>query len=301
MEVTESSAPVPTASAGRGSRRWLLLYNCQAQGLTNCLGLLGHDLQVDCHEVPTVQANAAAVSRTLGDYERVLVLPQVRTIPGFEAAGHPQVRDLPSFVFSGYHPDLFRLGDDSGLRQGPLGNFHSLLAYCGWRMGRDVAATVAMFRATVFEAAGYFDGWSSEREALLGRFSMHGLELRSEFHAWCRRGPFMHNPIHPTMLPLRDLARLLLDEAGVQCRDTQLLPHDNLAAGPVFPVYPGLASRLGVPGSFDFKRSGRYEAFGLPEFVERSFSAFDRFAGVGPVSSDDARVSAVLARVGDHA
>lgn len=256
MENEGSPVLAPSASAGRGSRRWLLLYNCQAQGLTYCLGLLGRDLQVDCFEVPTVQANPAAISRMLVDYERVLVLPQVRAIPGLEVGSHPGVRDVPSFVFSGYHPDLFRLRDSSGLYQGPLGNFHSVLAYAGWRLGQDVDGTVALFRESVFQALGYFDWWVPQREALLARFASVGLDLRAEFHAWSRRGPFMHNPIHPHMVLLRDLARKLLRDAGVPYYTTDLMPHDNLVNGTVFPVYPPIAARLGFEGGLHVQAPG---------------------------------------------
>lgn len=299
MESEESSALTPSASAGRGSRRWLLLYNCQAQGLTYCLGLLGRDLQVDCFEVPTVQANAAAFSRMLGDYDRVLVLPQVRAVPGFEIGSHPGVRDVPSFVFTGYHPDLFRLRDGSGVFQGPMGNFHSVLAYAGWRLGLGVDRTVGLFREPVFHALGYFDWWTPQREALLARFASVGLDLRSEFHAWSRRGPFMHNPIHPHMVLLRDLARKLLLDAGVSCRDTDLMPHDNLVNGTVFPVYPPIATRLGFEGSFMFKPQGRYQMLDLQEFVARSFAAFDRSPEATPADDDAERISASLRCLSD--
>lgn len=291
------TAPVPTTTAGRGARRWLLLYNCQAQGLANCLGLLGEDLQVDAFEVPSVQADAPGVSRLLANYERVLLLPAVRGIAGFDPDGPAQLRDLPSILFSGYHPDLFRLGDGAGLRHGPLGNFHSLLAYGGWRLGRDVAATAALFRDDTFEALGYFDGWVPERDALLARFARAGLDLRAEFVEWSRRGPFMYNPIHPAMPVLRDLARRLLQEAGVPCRATTLLPHDNLVAGAVFPVYPGIAARLGVAGGFEFKPQGRYETWGLAEFVARSFAAFERHRDAAPVADDQPRIDAMLERL----
>ena len=73
-------------------------------------------------------------------------------------------------------------------------------------------------------------------------------------------GPFggLHaSPFHPKIDCLNDLARAIIRRAGLPLTNSLSRPPDNLATGPVFPVYPEIGRRLGVAGDYLFKLGRR--------------------------------------------
>ena len=103
---------------------------------------------------------------------------------------------------------------------------------------RPEKRTLALYREEIYAALGYLDRWDHARDRLLGTFRDHGFDISQPFIAWTRGEPFMHSPNHPRIHCLRDVACGILARAGLEASYLASLPHDNLANGPIYPVYP---------------------------------------------------------------
>ena len=260
--------------------RWLLLGNCQVFGLANCLRVLSPGLAVEAWDLASYQRDGDALDARLSDFDRILVMDQASDL--LPMAEDERIARLPGLYFSGYHPDLCYLAQDGPLSRGPLGHYHSAIAYAGFALGFDVARTLGFFNRETYERLGYFDAWTPARNLLLDAFARDGFDLRLRFVDWVRKGPFMHTINHPRIDVLLDVARMLLEQAGVAHADPGFVPEDNLVKSAVFPVYPELASSLGVGGTYRFKPGGEYRVMGLDEFVAASFDAYRDAGDVRP-------------------
>lgn len=255
---------------------WLILSNCQANGLGNCLGLGCDGIDVETHDPASFAKHRGAIAGRLERYERVLVARQVARAVGFDTGPlGDRLVEIPTIHFDGFHPDICDVSDGAGgpLR-GPLGNYHSLLAVAGFLLGYDVDRTVGLFSARHFKPLGFMDQWDLAWAKVEARFARCGIPLGPSRSEWSRTGTFMHTVNHPRIHVLWDLARLVAARCGVGFTDDGVLPHDNLATAAVYPVYPDIASALGVQGSTRFKLEGEYQCIGLEEFVSRSFRAY---------------------------
>ena len=95
----------------------------------------------------------------------------------------------------------------------------------------------------------------------------------------------MHSINHPKLFVLADLARVLLEREGIESLpDVEQYVDDQLAEGPVWPVYPEVGQRLGVAGHYLFKRARALCSdaqpvlmLGLKDFVQESFQAFAKY------------------------
>ena len=259
--------------------RWLLLYNCQAQGLGNCLNLMCDEVEVEQYD-PTGLARARErIADALPGYDRVLVAPQLvddeASSLDLAALGDRLVL-LPTLYFSGYHPDTCYVDAGDRPLRGPLGEYHSVIAYAAYVNGLSEAQALKRYRESTYARMRYFARWDGAWRRLVASFSRHGFDLGPLRPAWARRGPFMYTVNHPHIACLRDVASLVLERAGHKARYLDSLPADNLANGPVIPVFPAIGTRVGCPGSQLFKRPGAYRHMTLEEFVSESYVCYRR-------------------------
>ena len=268
-----------TASLLRHARqRWLVVFNCQAMGLANCLSLLSDEVTVEYHDPISFPRARSQLIGQLDQYDRVIVAPWFERNYGVDFGRVANVWRIPPLNFHGYHPDLCNLT----VIGGPLRGNHSVIAFAAYRCGMDVTETIRLFNPRTYEQMGYFDTWNADRAALLEQFSASGLDLGRYFVDWSRHGPFTYIPSHPAIRCLRDLARALLERAGLRAIATRLLPHDNLMNGDVFPVYPELATRLGVTGDYLFKRPLAYNLIGLRQYLEECHAFYRTCTDLNP-------------------
>ena len=275
--TTSMTLPAPaTGKIGRfGTRQaWLLLYNCQVMGLGNSLNLLSDDIDVEYYDPNGFRKQAKSILNRLQHYDRILVAPQLERELGEEWMGNAKVWRIPTISFNAYHPDICYLLESGSSLKGPLGDYHSLIAYAAFACGLSEARALALYRESVYADLGYFERWDQARTALLGNFTSHGFDIATHFVDWSRNGPFMYSFNHPRVHCVRDIAKAILARAGLDPVYRDALPHDNLANGPVFPVYPEIAARLGVDGSYLFKLGGKYRFIRLDEFVSESFRIY---------------------------
>lgn len=270
----------------RNREPWLLIFNCQASGLGNCLNLLSNSIHLEHYDPTGFVDNADAILARLDSYARILIHPGIERQLQLDLGGRTNVWRLPSLGFSGYHPDLCYLALTGDLTKGPVGPYHSMIAYGAFCCGLDENETIALFCEETFEHLGYFDSWEKERAKCLGAFEQLGFDMGRYFIEWSRNGPWMYSINHPKIHCLRDLGKAVLNRANLDINGSDILPLDNLANGPVFPIYPEIGSRLGVRGSYFFKRGNDYRLKPLNQFVSESFNSFRNCSDVSATPSE---------------
>ena len=265
--------------------KWLLISHCQTFGLTNSLNLLAPGIEVEPMGIWGYQDNLAAVTQSLGDYNRVLALPEVLATPGADFSTARKVDTIPGVLFRAYHPDLcYAYSGDQAL-QGPADAYHSMIAIAAFNRGLGIEDTLRLFNAKSYEIGGYMELWQPESEALLASFSAIDIDLSSALRRWAMTSAFMYSINHIRIGCLYDIARAYLKRERVEILESDVLPPDNLAQGACFPVYPEIGERLGVEGSYVFKKQDGYRRFTLEQFVRGSFELYAGF-GVGNVAPD---------------
>lgn len=269
-----SPALANAAREERDQEPWLLVFDCQVDGLHNCLDLLSNGITIAHYDLEGFRAHADTIMAQLDRFEHILIAPKVEQRLGIAFGNQSNIWRVPHIMFHGYHPDLCYLAETGPLSKGPLGHYHSMIAYAAFRRGINASAAVALFREDVYAALGYFDAWDSARSTLLDDYRRYGFALEDTFARWSAAGPFMHTINHPKIQCLRDLATLILRRAGRDGARTPIVPHDNLAHGPIFPVYPEVGARIGVNGSYLFKPGGGYRLITLEQFVAACFRVY---------------------------
>jgi len=194
---------------------------------------------------------------------------------------------FPSVTFAAYHPDNCGVFQPTSGRavMGALGPYHSSIAYFAYRAGMDVPETLKHFSGPVYETLRFHDYWRASSQALCREGVRANLPLDEVLPQWAGQGCFMHTHNHPRLGVSVDLAKALLQRMGektllVEARDYL---QDTFAAQVTWPVYPEIAERLGIRGSYLFKPGsvGPIDACGLrlldlEQFVSASFEAFDQ-------------------------
>jgi hypothetical protein len=223
----------------------------------------------------------------LSQYDCILVQPFVASLIKNNFPDlFTKVRLFPVLNFSAYHPDLVYIRVDSAkdFLHGPLGHYNSAIAFWGFLHGLSIANAIALFNEGTYEALGYFDFWQTSRQALIDEGAITNFPLGRYLDSWSRVGCFMHSVNHPRLFVFADVAKELLTRLGLPIITgaTNYLS-DEFADGPVWPVFPEIAARLGIEGRYYFK-IGRglcpidrpVAMLDLREFVESSFEAFGK-------------------------
>jgi hypothetical protein len=192
---------------------------------------------------------------------------------------HARVVSFPTLYFNAFHPDLVQVNGPDGYVETPLANCHSSLALYGWRRNLGVARTLRLFSEAVFAKLGFFDFCKTAKCALLQAAQQTDIQLDSELDKWVRAGCFMHSVNHPKLHVLADIARAVARYAQLEvlAGSPENFLDDPLRAGPIWPVYPEIAARLGVTGSYLFKppqNSGEIRLLDLETFIVESFARY---------------------------
>jgi hypothetical protein len=240
---------------------------CQAVPLASCLSAMSPGL--DLVRIPTTVdvSEVASADDVVFRYRN----PQVAWT--LRAAG-PNEMLYPRIWFNAFHPDLVYVAGPAGPVPPPLGDYHSSLVLYGWQRGLDAAQTAKLFSQDVFERLNFFRYWHPAKRALLEEGERIGFSLDASFARWERHGAFMHTANHPALLVSADIARELARRAElpIVLDAPESYVGDTLIEIAVWPVYPEIATRLGVSGSYAFKTAG--SIFELDEFIARSFEAY---------------------------
>jgi hypothetical protein len=256
--------------------RWLLISNCQTAGLATSIQLLNRGLSVLAVDIWHYLADQPKWDAMIQDCTRVVLAPEVEHMIEGRLPDVPLLTRLPALTFSAYHPDLCYIDGQSGTVVGPLGNYHSMIAFSGYKSGLSANDTISLFNAKIYEQCGYFDYWGLEKQRIIALFKHHGIDIESSFVHWGRHGSFMHSSDHPKIQTIYEIARCFLISQNIEIQVSEFRPIDGLVNGPCWPVYPELGEFLGVEGSYNFKRNLVFNQISLAEFVSESYATYEQ-------------------------
>ncbi|GAB3379114.1 hypothetical protein GCM10027432_04030 [Lysobacter fragariae] len=251
--------------------------------MANSLNLLSDEILVEYYDPSSFRETSGEILSRWSSFDRVLVAPQLASLLPDELPDRDKIWTIPVIDFNAYHPDILYLRQGSSTFKGPMGDYHSAIAYASFRRGLSISDTAALFNENTYEQLGYFQYWDYERMRLLKKFKQAGLDLQSQFVNWSRDGAFMYSMNHVDVRCLHDVAKEILRVAGKRAIYSDVLPHDNLLNGPVYPIYPEIGQRLGVTGSYHFKLGGQYRFIQLGEFLAKCFDLYSRNPDLVPV------------------
>jgi hypothetical protein len=259
--------------------RWLVVSNCQTVGLGNSLSLLCPQVEVDTCDIWQFRSEAEHWEAAIAGYDHLITLPENQNNGLVNFPAFPNVTRVPGIKFRGCHPDLAYVESGETLVKGPMDAYHSVIVLAAFKKGLSEVKARSLFTLDFYERAGFFSIWESEKMSLFESFESVGLNIQADFVKWVRSGDFMYSVNHPRINAVYDvathIARKLKNEAIVECG---IKPHDNLAAGPIYPVYPEIAERYGLGlGSYYFKPVGAYRVIDLDEFIAGSYTVYRNF------------------------
>jgi hypothetical protein len=296
-ERDNAAQGVRFAHESRAGLRVLLIGNCQVATIGQLMqAMTGDTVATAIESTPSwldrVTAGEIDLEPLLAESDLVYV-QLIGSVVSLVEARYPayrhKLRHFMPINYTAFHPDCVYVKTRDGRHlQGPMGDYHSSIAFWAWREGWSESEALALFRPEVYELLG-FDGYDeSSRKVLLEYGGLAGLPMAPLLDRWLRVGVFMHTINHPKVGALADLAAELLRREGIApMEDLGALVEDSLAQFPVWPVYPPVAVRYGVPGSYLFKvdrgscpPSQPQIALSLEQFVRGSFERY-REEGAG--------------------
>lgn len=257
--------------------KWLVMSNCQTFGLASSLALLCPHIHVDICDIFSLYTHTQVWKDKFPEYSRLIVNPEMQGDGHVDFSIMPNVTWVPGLAFAGFHPDLLYIRLDGKPIKSPMDDYHSLLIYCSFKLGFDQIKTRKLFCEETYKKIGYYTRWDEESRELIDLFMPFGIDLRSDLVKWMRKGNFMHSVNHPKMHALHAMATIVAKNlVGDQIVLSDIIPHDNLISGPVYPVFPEIAERYGAGiGSYVFKAALAANVMSLEDFIAGSFQAYD--------------------------
>lgn len=268
----------------------LLIGNCQSGTIRDVLRIWLPRAEID--HVQATHADTAgraeALAASIPGYDLVLTHPIERARFGplrhaaLRAAAHPNLHFIPPLSFGGFHPDHVSLGDAQGNLGGPMGESQSAIIAAGFVAGLAPERVARLFNSFVYARLGYFDEFALASQAFTAHLAGFGLDGAALLRHWQGR-VFMHTVIHPKPFAIADLCHALLRRLGLigeVPRELGDVLGDRLLPLPVWPVYPEIGRRLGVPGHLWFRgsipiRGDRLlDVMDLPGVIDRSYAHF---------------------------
>ncbi len=256
--------------------RWIVISNCQTFGLANSLQAQVDDVEVKGIDSALFQSNPIQYTEELSRASLLIYVPWIQgEMPQFNFESVEHRIAIPTISIRAYHPDLVYLRKgEGGFVSGPSNDYHSAIVFAAYNNGLTVQDTLQLFNGKFFEKCHYFNWWPSERDRQIQDFRNHDLDISIPIRRWGRSDAFMYSNNHPKIRCLYDVASIILAKLGRTPRREGVYPHDNLASGAYFPVYPEIAETLGVAGCYRFKRLGTYQHIGLSEYIEQCFASY---------------------------
>lgn len=191
-------------------------------------------------------------------------------------------RQYTNLYFTGYHPDLTYFGDRGVRLQSAMGDYNSRIALIGYVRGLSVDDTLALFNHTTYERLGYFNQFEASKAELIRRDQDNDVRFAEEFFEVAKAHLPLYTVNHPTAHVLAPLAEMIIEACGQKrpsiSTDTVKNP---LVDGSIWPVYPEVASHLGLDykGDTTFYPSFHEERqpMELRDFIATTYERYDNF------------------------
>jgi hypothetical protein len=262
------------------SRRIAVVGNCTATMVANCLRALRPQDKVK----PFSMADTAVLAtQTFNEFDLVFAVANAGEYLALDQlVGGGTFFTWPNIVFFGFQPDITYFAIEGRPVRSAMGEYSSHIVAIGYAQDLSPKETARLFNRLVYARLGFFDKYTLSRAALLVAGERCGMDLREPMARWERSGVFMYSINHPKVIVLADIAKALLNNAGLSFDSSlplvDIVP-DVLANGGVWPVYPELAGTIGVAGSLTFTppTQGSYDPnfFSLEDFIEKTFAIYE--------------------------
>lgn len=270
-----------------------IIGGCQASGISNWTKALLDGVEVQSWHIGVGEySSVEAVMPQLSKFD--LIISQIGDqancgpLEISQISNHfPAVIYLPTFVFSGFQPDLCEIYFDrknftqvSGALGPPMSAIITAAHYHKFRQDE----TADLFNNLVYEKLGYFDTFEASRQFAISAYKGCNMDLADAFEGWLKNGAFMYLGNHPHTRVLGTLTYHALNAAGLKPQNPESVaePADDLALSAQWPVYPGLAARIGVPMQSHFLRTtydtppSEQREISLADMIHTSFEVLDR-------------------------
>lgn len=255
---------------------------CQSAGIAAALGGMLPDVSVQ-PAVPSATDPDALANILAHAHTWVTSMPPDEARRHMEAAGVGlRVVRIPMIYFHGFHPDILHVSAPDGAPLGsPAGEYASAMVVYGWKLGLGHDAIRTFFVENVYEQLGYLTEWNVAVRIAREIFDATDMDFAPWYLSVVRRGTFMLTDNHPALSALVELARQLgrllgADPARIEFPWEQVIPDGLLATSTVWPVYPELGQRLGVPGGYVW-RAPDGALVDLDTFIDGSLARYQRF------------------------
>ena len=293
---TTDERTVPWRYDNRAALKLVVFGNCQAAGIARLAQAMTGDIVAQSFETTPsflrrlkdgeFDLKSAIKDADLIWVQTVAEVTQaiIKLAPRMQA----RIRQLPPLNYAGFHPDcVYVAREGGGHLQGPMGEYQSSLAFWAWRNGVEQTAALDLFRSDVFEHLSFDRYHQAAQRNLLASSRHAGFAIVHLLDRWLESGCFMHTVNHPKLYAQADVVREALRLEGIDpIEDAAQWVDDGLARWPVWPVYPEIAVRSGLSGSYVFKLDRGFcpdnkpvLTMDLPQFIEASYEAFERAGG----------------------
>jgi hypothetical protein len=263
---------------------------CQVVGMGEALRLLLPGAEVHPWHAHRYDEDIDRWLGLVADFD--LVISQILPSHGIPELLEEQLRGrgirnlhmVPAITFTGFHPDACLITDNGAQLESPIQNFHSRILAAAFLMDLPLHRTIRLFNLFVYAKLGYVTTFDAARAEFIRSMGEHGLGelVDGRLAEWSRPDAFMYTPLHPKIRVLSTFATEVARRAGLvdaSVAEPHAVP-DVLGEQHIWPVYPGLAERLGVPGDLMFHNyrsavsSDAERALDLEEFAARSFQIY---------------------------
>lgn len=243
---------------------------------------LGHDWQVEAFHIDA-PLNAEQIFAKIQGFD--VVISQVNISDKSNAIlqadalkGHVSKSIfIPTFVFTGLHPDMTYLIIQDKVWNGAQSPMHSLISIACYLLDLPAQRAASLFNAYIFAELGYFSAYAASYEVMVRDFNAAGYDLSGMPERWMATNrPFMHTINHPSISVLSHMAVLALRRTGLIAGDIDAPEgvDDYLNQHLVAPVFPELARRIGCWGGREYLRPcqfGSDRTVSLLEYVQESY------------------------------
>lgn len=258
--------------------RMTITGNCQVASLAAVLRVLIPSAEIDVFHLGVSDINGLPSSLSSSDVWLRMPIEVALDLPEFTTDA--RVLEVPAVNFAAFFPDLvYATTSDGGLFRG-LSDYHSAIGLWAWKRGVAPSELERLMTADVMNELNYRGYWQSSYEALSRAFDASSLDFKPVWRSVKRSGVFMHTLNHPTISTVGAVAQEIVRKLGFKSTklSTFLSPIERVVADPLahitWPVYPFVASYLGVPGGFQW-RVGNDTYPNLESWAEATWKAYE--------------------------
>ena len=270
---------------GQSKSIFVVTSNCQTHGIASSIDLMLPDSEaVPIWSLSGLDYVVEQInSKIKGDFIWLTILNEVDRNAVIEklAVKPSQVLSIPEIFFDAFHPDMTYVQLRNGeLLESALGHYHSKIALWLYLNGGSTESAMKYFTGSIYMQLGYMGKHEISMAGLKNTIIGSGLDLALFNETINHSDSFMHTFNHPKLKMLAALAEAACFKLGLiptinHTEVDQVLRDVLFESGPIFPIYPEIASYYGLEGSYLLRRQdGRVLTF--PEFTSESFKIYAR-------------------------